>query len=143
MPYKEAVVFLFYKDGKILVEERPVKFLNNAMAVLIPGGVVEKNDGTGMQGLENALMREVGEEFAGKIKIEKYEYLGPHSSGDIKLNFHCFLITKWGGDMPDHTVENGKKFSRLFWIRLADHKKYNKFRSSIYFCERLIERLNK
>lgn len=132
---RDAVVFLFHRNGKILVEERPAAFLNNKKAIFIPSGRVEKSDAD----FESAMKREVAEEFDGKITINEFSYLASHYSKDVNLNFHCFLISKWDGEFPDYTIEDGRDFGRLFWITLSEYPKYMKFPSSTHFCKKLIE----
>ena len=64
----EAVVFCFYKEGKILLEDRGKGF--NIEAVF-PNGKIETKDKYDQNYIVNALYREVSEEFDNKITIKK------------------------------------------------------------------------
>ncbi|MCX6818960.1 MAG: NUDIX hydrolase [Candidatus Aenigmarchaeota archaeon] len=132
--YLEAVVFVFYKDGKILVEKRSKK---GEQDVFIPSGGVEQEDAKSGDYLVNALKREISEELQGKIEIIEYKYLTSCRADAIKINFHAFVITKWKGSVPDFTVEDGKRFADLFWISLSEYEKYLKFPSAVHLCEEL------
>ncbi len=136
--FLEAVVFIFYKDGKILAEIRPK---GSGTEVFIPNGAVEQKDAENDDYLINAMKREISEEFQNKVTATKYEYLTSYKVDEIKTNFHAFLVTDWKGDLPAFTVEDGKKFADLKWIRLSDYMKHFKLSSAIHICERLEEHL--
>ena len=136
--FMEAVVFLFFKGGKILVEIRPK---GKGKEVFIPNGAVEQEDSENGDYLIKAMNREVEEEFQGNVTITKYEYLTSYKVNEIKINFHAFLVTEWKGNVPDFTVENGEKFADLKWINLSDYRKHLELPSAVHICQQLETRL--
>ncbi len=75
-------------------------------------------------------MRESQEEFElGNFKPVKYEFLTTidfdesNKQGEIdKLKIHYFVVTEWTGDIPDHTIEHGKKHADLIWFPISKYK---------------------
>ena len=59
-----GIIFLFYKEGKILVEDRPDSDKYFGGLTVIPGGKVDFRNG---EKPNEALIREVEEEFGGGI----------------------------------------------------------------------------
>lgn len=80
----EVVAGIIYKNDKFLIAQRN---LNKAQGGLweFPGGKVEKNETH-----ENALIREIKEEFNADIKVDKFigENIHHYPEKDIKLNFY-------------------------------------------------------
>lgn len=80
----EVVAGIIYKNDKFLIAQRN---LNKAQGGLweFPGGKVEKNESH-----ENALIREIKEEFNGDIRVDKFigENIHHYPEKDIKLNFY-------------------------------------------------------
>ena len=80
----EVVAGIIYKNDKFLIAQRN---LNKAQGGLweFPGGKVEKNESH-----ENALIREIKEEFNADIKVDKFigENIHHYPEKDIKLNFY-------------------------------------------------------
>jgi 8-oxo-dGTP pyrophosphatase MutT (NUDIX family) len=137
--HRLAVVFMFYDNGKILIEHRPKSF----EGVYIPSGAVEKKDMEHEDYLAAAMKREAKEEL-GVIPTE-YQHLGtfkvkkPTETGSEMFWAHGFLVTSWEGQMPEHITEEGVK-SRVEWIELKDYRKHLKWPSAIYFCKKAIEK---
>lgn len=138
--YREGVIFLFYKDDRILIEHR---FLEGGKEeIFIPNGSIEAKDHGGKRPYdEAALFREVSEEFAGKVDITKYRKLGEFRVEAPRLWFHSYVVSGWRGEMPDHTVEDGKPASRLEWVLFADYRKYLRFESALDACQKLQDRI--
>jgi|SRR5690554_2728680 len=124
----EAVVFCFVKKDKILLEDRGKGFNNEAF---YPNGNVDKED-KDLKGnyLENALYREVKEEFDNKIIIEKKKYLGNVRVDEIKVNFHIYLISKWSGNFPEVIKEPGEPDSKIAFFKMTDATKMFKYDSA-------------
>jgi hypothetical protein len=131
--YREGVIFCFYKDGKINIEHRPLG--NGKEDVFFTNGTIEVKDREvdGDYRLV-ALKREIDEEFDGKIKIKKFEYLGEAKAEAINILFYVYLITSWEGEMPDYTVEEGKKFSRVEWADLGKAEAIFEYESAEEIC---------
>ena len=80
----EVVAGVIYKNDKFLIAQRN---LNKAQGGLweFPGGKVEKDES-----YENALIREIKEEFNADIKVDKFigENIHHYPEKDIKLLFY-------------------------------------------------------
>ena len=80
----EVVAGIIYKNDKFLIAQRN---LNKAQGGLweFPGRKVEKDETH-----ENALIREIKEEFNADIKVDKFigENIHHYPEKDIKLNFY-------------------------------------------------------
>ena len=60
--YKEGVVFVFYRNGKLLIELRPME--NVETQNFFPNGSIELKDYNGQKDYKiTALLREIGEKF--------------------------------------------------------------------------------
>ena len=79
----EVVAGIIYKDDKFLIAQRNLKKSQGGLWEF-PGGKIEKNE-TG----EEALIREIKEEFNADIKVDTYigENLHHYPEKDIKLIF--------------------------------------------------------
>lgn len=140
--YLEAVLFLFAKGNMILVECRPK---GNSKEIFIPNGRIDSKD---LKLDENdykivAMNREVSEEFSDKVKIKEYTPLGEFIVDILKIKFFGYLITGWNGEIPEYTVEEGKKFADLKWIHIREYKKFLKLPSAHFFVGEAIKILNK
>lgn len=136
--HKLAVVFMFFENGRILIEHRPRKIEKS----FIPSGGVEKKDMEHGDYLAAAMKREANEELG--VLPTEYHYIGDFKIKNpygTRLWFHCFLITSWEGEIPDHTIENGEKHSDVEWIELKEHKKHMTLLSADVFCRNAIEKL--
>lgn len=137
--YLEAVLFLFFQDGKILIEHRPKR---NTKETFIPNGKIETKDFHGDSDYKiNAMKREVYEEFSGQVEVTNYRSIGVFDVDELKIRFFGYLITAWSGKVPEYTVEEGKKHADLEWVPIGKYKDYLKFPSSIFFVEKAIEAL--
>ena len=79
----EVVAGVIYKDDRFLIAQRNFKKTQGGLWEF-PGGKVEKNES-----YEEALIREIKEEFNAEIKVEKYigENIHHYPEKDIKLIF--------------------------------------------------------
>lgn len=137
--YREAVLFLFYKKGHILIEHRPIK---GGKETFIPNGGIDTKDMVGGEDYKVvAMKREIGEEFANKVEIKKFVPIGEFIVEEIKIKFYGYLVTDWTGIMPEHTVEDGQKFADLEWIKIEHYNKYLKFDSAQFFIKKTIDLL--
>lgn len=100
---KESVVFLFYQDGKILLEQRTKRPADLYSGLLVfPGGKVEASDihPNGNRFL-TALFRETNEEFSvnpATIILLLRETSNVAPNGDA-FNTQVYLITDWEGEI--------------------------------------------
>lgn len=137
--YKEAVIFLFYRDNKILIEHRPSPY---GIETFIPNGSIEEEDHEkGIDYRIAALHREIREEFLGKVNAKTFVKLSEFHVPEMKVLFYTYLITEWDGQIPEYTVEDGRKFADLEWINLDQYREYLKFDSAIHACKKLKEYL--
>lgn len=129
----EAVVFCFVKKDEILLEDRGKGFNNEAF---YPNGKIEKADYL-LKGnyLENALYREVKEEFDNKIAIKKKKYLGNVEVDEINVNFHIYLISKWSGNFPEVIKEPGEPDSEIAFFKMTDAIKMFRYESAFEIME--------
>jgi len=70
----EGVVFCFYKDKKVLLEDRGKGF--NVETFFTNGTIEIKDKRNNSDYITNALYREVSEEFSDKINILEKTFLG-------------------------------------------------------------------
>ena len=80
----EVVAGIIYKDNKFLIAQRNFKKSQGGLWEF-PGGKIEKNETR-----EEALVREIKEEFNADIKVDKYigENIHHYPEKDIKLIFY-------------------------------------------------------
>ena len=133
----EAVVFAFYKDGKVLIENRP----NNPdhtgpKTNFFPSGKIDNEDHDHDEDYKIvALKREVSEEFEDKISFADCTYLGELEAAPVNIHFYIYLITEFQGEFPEYTIEDGKKFATLFWIDMKDQKEYFIHDTAFQICD--------
>jgi len=139
--YLEAVLFLFYKDGKILVEHRPK---GNSIEIFIPNGRIDTKDIQKDKDYKLVAMnREVYEEFSNKVKIKKFLPLGEFKVEEIKILFFGYLITEWTGVHPEYTVEDDEKFADLEWVSIEKYEEVLKLPSARFFVKEAMKIINK
>lgn len=124
-PDKEGVIFLIYKDGKVLLEDRNLPTKAYSGYRIIPGGKVEKGkDG----GHEDALKREVREECG--IEVVEMVLLDTFYHVTISNNLYntsAYLITQFDGE-----VKNVEGKSEHVWVDLDEAAKSLLFADSRY-----------
>lgn len=125
--YKEGVAFCFYKDGKVLLEDRGRGFNNEAF---FPSGTIELKDKIDGNYIEVALLREIKEEFQGQIIVNSHVYLGEIKVDAIGVIFYLYLITDYHGSFPDVIKEEGELDSTIRFFTLNECKKLFKYDSA-------------
>jgi 8-oxo-dGTP diphosphatase len=108
----EVVAGIIYKNDKFLIAQRN---LNKAQGGLweFPGGKVEKGESH-----ENALVREIKEEFNADIEVNKYigENIHHYPEKDIRLSFYKATLV---GDKIELLEHEDYK-----WITKEDKDKF-------------------
>lgn len=140
--YREGVVFAFFKNDMILIENRPVG--NNQYEIFFTSGSIEDKDYIHNSDYKVvAMLREVSEEFEDRLNIINYIYLDEIKVNEINVVFYIYLITEWEGSVPEFTIEEGEKFSKVEWIKLSEKNNYFEFESAFEICSRIEEFLYK
>lgn len=108
----EVVAGIIYKDNKFLIAQRNLKKAQGGLWEF-PGGKVEKEET-----YEEALIREIKEEFNADIQIEKYigENVHRYPEKDIKLIFYKAKLLSNDIELLEH--EDYK------WITKQDKNKF-------------------
>lgn len=115
--WREGVIFVFLDNGKINIEYRPSE--NGKEEIFFTNGSIEDKDHDKEEDYGViALKREVNEEFDGKVEFSEYNYLGEVKVKAINVIFYVYVINSWKGELPDYTIEEGEKFSRVEWVDL-------------------------
>jgi len=115
--WREGVIFVFFDNGKINIEYRPSE--NGKEEIFFTNGSIEDKDYNQKEDYRiTALKREVSEEFDGKVEMSEYNYLGEVKVRAINVLFYVYLVNSWKGIIPDYTIEEGEKFSRVEWVDL-------------------------
>lgn len=121
-PIREAVIFLLYKDGKVLLERRIKENSGFFGYVIIPGGGCEHGES-----LELTMLREIDEETG--VRATKWEFLGSFEhmslSGDHLLS-HAYFVAEFDGEIENREPDK----CNLFWVDLDDAESLLKLASS-------------
>ena len=138
----EGVTFCFYKEGKILLEDRGRGFNNEAV---IPSGKIEFKDTINKRFsyTVNALYREVAEEFDNKIIITNKIYAGKLFVPQVNVLFHIFIITNWEGEFPNIIKETNKDDSKIEFFDIKEAKSLFKYESKFEMLEIILKALTK
>jgi 8-oxo-dGTP pyrophosphatase MutT (NUDIX family) len=135
--YKEGVIFLFYDDGSILLEHRPI---DDGTETFIPNGTIEEQDKLSDNHddyVVAALHREVDEELSGKVTVNSIDKLCEYQVEEPALWFYSYLVTDWDGEFPDYTVEDGEQYAELEWVPLDEYEAHLAFPSALETCKEL------
>ena len=94
----EVVAGVIYKEDKFLIAQRNLKKAQGGLWEF-PGGKVEKNETH-----EEALKREIKEEFNADIRVDKYigENVHHYPEKDIKLVFYKATLLSEKLDLLEH-----------------------------------------
>ena len=108
----EVVAGIIYKDGKFLIAQRSLKKAQGGLWEF-PGGKVEPEETK-----ENALIREIKEEFNADIRVDGYvgENIHHYPEKDIKLMFYKATL------LSDTITLNEREDDK--WITREDKYKY-------------------
>ena len=137
----EGVVFCFYKDNKILLEDRGKGF--DVEAFYTNGTIELKDKHDNEDYIVNALYREVSEEFNSKIDILDKFFLGELVVPEINVVFYIYIITDWKGEFPDVIREIGEPDSKISFFTIEEARALFKYESAFVILERLIKYINK
>lgn len=132
--YREGVLFVFYKNGMVLLEDRGLGFDREAF---FPNGSVETKDKESKQYIKTALFREIKEEFADRIKVKRMIDLGQLKVDEINVVFYIFCIIEWEGDFPEYIIEPGELDSQIEMFTLENARKVVKYKSAFEILERI------
>ena len=119
---REAVVFLLVDDERrVLLECRP-DGQGGFTDVFFPSGSIETRDmrDDGSDYRENALRREVFEEFRDGVAVQRLRLLGEVAVPEIGLLFFVYWVVSWTGDAGRHSYEEGEPFGELRWLPADD-----------------------
>lgn len=108
----EVVAGIIYKNDKFLIAKRNIKKSQGGLWEF-PGGKIEKNET-----YEQALIREIKEEFNADIKIDQYigENIHHYPEKDIKLIFYKATLLSEKIELIEH--EDYK------WITKQEREKF-------------------
>ncbi len=132
--YREGVLFVFYKNGRVLLEDRGLGFDREAF---FPNGSVETKDKESKQYIKTALFREIKEEFADRIKVKRMIDLGQLKVDEINVVFYIFCIIEWEGDFPKYIRETGELDSQIEMFTLEKARKVVKYKSAHEILDRI------
>lgn len=138
--YREGVLFAFYREGQVLLEDRGLGFDKEAF---FPNGSIEEKDKEDTEDyVKTALFREIREEFAGKIEVNKLIYLGELKVDEINVIFYIYCIVDWKGTFPKYIVEVGEKDSKIKMFPLDEARKIVKYNSAYEILDRINNLIN-
>lgn len=108
----EVVAGVIYKDSKFLIAQRNLKKAQGGLWEF-PGGKLEPNESA-----EDALKREIKEEFDADIEVEKYigECVHHYPEKDIKLMFYKANLISENLTLLEH--------ESCAWITKGDKEKF-------------------
>lgn len=138
---REAVVFVFLRQGEVALESR--RSASGAFDdTFFPNGSVELRDRgrSRMDYLRAALLREIDEEFAGAVAPTQVDFLTEVAAPEIAVQFSAFLISRWSGELPDWTIEEGRPFGKIRWIPLSGVARSSGYPAATAIVDALIRR---
>ncbi|WP_051359877.1 NUDIX hydrolase [Adhaeribacter aquaticus] len=100
----DCVIFMLFKEGRLLVEKRKLSKLIDPGLVEIPGGHMEPGEDQVM-----ALHREMQEELA--LQPVSWSYVCTLLSQRFQ-KMHYYVVENWSGEIQNNEAE------ALFWIQL-------------------------
>jgi len=109
----EVVAAVIEKDGKYFIAQRPNRG-ELALKWEFPGGKVEPNES-----IEDALIREISEEFKSEIKIKRFIQTVYHEYQTFHIVLHCYLCELVSGEME--LLEHVDKL----WVNKKDLNNYD------------------
>jgi A/G-specific adenine glycosylase len=112
LPSHTVVVGVIYKAGRILIDKRRPDGLLGGLWEF-PGGKKEPGES-----LEAALLREVWEELAIAIRVERPLAVVDHTYSHFRVRIHAFECTWISGEPRCITCAEFK------WVRLQDLSRY-------------------
>ncbi|MDZ7261302.1 MAG: A/G-specific adenine glycosylase [candidate division KSB1 bacterium] len=104
-PHYDVTAGIIWNDGRILITQRPAKGLLGGLWEF-PGGKQEQGES-----LEECLVREIQEELAIQISVDRPFMTVKHAYTHFRITLHAFHCTYLGGE--PRTIE----CSALRWVR--------------------------
>lgn len=102
---KEIVIFCVYKDGMVLLEERPEDDPGYEGYIIFPGGKCEEGES-----VEQVLIREMSEELGSRplswVHLDTFENIT--LNGNHYLNHAC-LVLEFEGEIQNKEPHKGKQ----------------------------------
>ena len=108
----DCVVFILIKNGKFLVEKRPVNEDIDPAAMAIPGGHVESGET-----LETAFFRECMEELNVQPSAYRLIYKGLYRTNLERQGCYYYAVSKWKGRL------RRKEAGQLKWLSFDNKDK--------------------
>jgi 8-oxo-dGTP diphosphatase len=111
-----SAVFVLYRDGLVLMEQRPETDAYFPGEWLFPAGKVEDGETP-----HAAMHRELGEELG--VLARDWQFLGVGRTiyyarpGQQSHRMYPALVTRWDGEVPDAVLDSG---APLAWRTLAE-----------------------
>lgn len=111
----QGVVFVFVREGRVLMERCPKKAERHGGKWFLPGGRIEPGE-TALQ----ALNREIGEELGVHADHVESLPLVDATGGDNWGSFlmRPYLVRSWAGEIPPHCLDHPDV--PLRWIPLEE-----------------------
>lgn len=134
-PEKEGVIFLLFRNGKVLLEDRKHPQKPYFGYVIVPGGKVEKEDTSHEKAAEREVLEECG------IKVKKMICLDTFLHITISNHLYrttAYLITDFDGEV---TNKEGK--ADHVWAKIEDAYQIMQFSDSRYVLKLAEEKLIK
>ena len=127
MKYLKVVAAVISQEDKILIARRK-KGKHLELKWEYPGGKLENNEKE-----NDALKRELKEEFSIEASIGKYLTESFYEYGSININLKAYLVDSFSGDfkLADH--------DKIEWIKIEDTKKYDFAPADIPINDYLLE----
>ena len=113
MKYLKVVAAVISQENKILIARRK-KGKHLELKWEYPGGKLENDEKE-----DDALKRELKEEFSIEASIDKYLTESFYEYGSMNVNLKAYLVKRFSGDfkLVDHDM--------IEWINIGDIKKYD------------------
>ena len=127
MKYLKVVAAVISQEDKILIARRK-KGKHLELKWEYPGGKLENNEKE-----DDALKRELKEEFSIEASIGKYLTESFYEYDSININLKAYLVDSFSGDfkLADH--------DKIEWIKIEDIKKYDFAPADIPINDYLLE----
>ena len=127
MKYLKVVAAVISQEDKILIARRK-KGKHLELKWEYPGGKLENDEKE-----DDALKRELKEEFSIEASIGKYLTESFYEYDSININLKAYLVDSFSGDfkLADH--------DKIEWIKIEDIKKYNFAPADIPINDYLLE----
>ncbi len=121
-PIREGVIFFVYRNGMVLVEERPEDDPGYGGYIIIPGGKCEEGES-----IEQALIREMKEELGAQplswVHLDTFEHVS--LNGNHYLSHAC-LVLELEGEVQNKELHKGKQM----WVSIEEAAGLLKLESS-------------